>query len=144
MAMQYYIPQTVFPVRVPAREYAGLVARIPKGSVSTSKEIDAFLAHRHGAECVEYDGLLPKFFDPTTWAVSVLPEEGMEPIPFYRVLSERGYVQETRSYSKEMSVERLRSEGHEVVQSGRGYRVEGYREKLCDLRGAFEVEGAVE
>lgn len=40
--------------------------------------------------------------------------------------------------------ERLRSEGHEVVQSGRGYRVEGYREKLCDLRGAFEVEGAVE
>ena len=105
MAMQYYIPQTVFPVHVPAREYAGLVARIPKGSVSTSKEIDAFLAHRHGAECVEYDGLLPKFFDPTTWAVSVLPEEGMEPISFYRVLSERGYVQETRSYSKEMAVE---------------------------------------
>ena len=144
MATQYYIPQTVFPVHVPAREYAGLVAQIPAGSLTTSKIVEQFLCHRHGAERVEYDGLLPKFFDPATGIVALLPTEDTEPIPFYRVLSERGYVQETRSYSKEMAVERLRSEGHEVVQSGRGYRVEGYREKLCDLRGAFEVEGAVE
>ena len=140
----YFIPQTVFPVRVPAREYAELVARIPAGYVTTSKEIEMFLAHRHSAERVEYDGPLPKFYDPATGAVSLFPEEGMDPIPFYRVLSERGFVQETRSYSKEMAVEMLRAEGHEVVASGKGYRVEGYRGKLYDLRGAFEVDGVVE
>ena len=144
MATHYYIPQTVFPVRIPASEYAELVSQIPAGSVSTTKEIEMFLAHRHNAERVEYDGPLPKFFNPATGVVSVFPAEGAEPIPFYRVLSERGYVQETRSYSKEMAVEMLRQEGHEVVQSGKGYRVDGYREKLYDLRGAFEVEGKVE
>lgn len=140
----YYIPQTIFPVRIPASEYAELVSKIPAGSVSTSKEIEMFLAHRHNAERVEYDGPLPKFFDSTTNKVSVLPEEGMAPIPFYRVLSERGFVQETRSYSKEMAVEMLRQEGHEVVPSGKGDRVAEYREKLYDLRGAFEVDGVVE
>ncbi len=139
----YYIPQTIFPVRIPASEYAELVARIPAGYVTTSKEIEMFLAHRHSAEAVEYDGPLPKFYHPTTNKVSVLPEEGMEPIPFYRVLSERGFVCETRSYSKEMAVELLQAEGHEVVPSGKGYRVEGYKARLYDLRGAFEVDGGV-
>ena len=63
MATHYYIPQTVFPVPIPAREYAELVARIPAGYVTTSKEIEMFLAHRHSAERVEYDGPLPKFYD---------------------------------------------------------------------------------
>ncbi len=140
----YFIPQTVFPVRVPAREYAELVARIPAGYVTTSKEFEMFLAHRHSAEAVEYDGPLPKFVNPNTGDVSVLPEEGMDPIPFYRVLSERGYVQETRSYSKEMAITLLQAEGHEVVPSGKGYRVAGYKARLYDLRGAFEVDGVVE
>ena len=140
---QYYIPQTVFPTHVPAVEYAALVAQIPEGSISTSKEIEQFLCHRHGAEAVEYDGPLPKFYDPSTREISFLPEEGTEPIPFYRVLSERGFVRETRSYSKEMAVEMLRQEGHEVVPSGKGYRVEGYKERLFDLRGGMAVEGTV-
>ena len=142
--MQYYIPQRVFPTHIPAREYAELVVRSPEGSVSTSKEIEQFLAHRYRAERVEYDGLLPKFYDPTTNKVSLLPEEGSEMIPFYRVLSERGFVQETRSYSKELAVELLRQEGHEMVPCGKGYRVEGYRAKLFDLRGGLVVEGTVE
>ena len=140
----YFIPQTVFPVRVPAREYAELVARIPAGYVTTSKEIEMFLAHRHGAERVEYDGPLPKFYDPTTNKVSVLPEEGTEPVPFYRVLSERGFVQETRSYSREMAMTLLQAEGHEVVPCGKGYRIAEYKARLYDLRGAFEVDGVVE
>ncbi len=144
MATHYYIPQPVFSVRVPASEYAELVARIPEGYVTTSKEIEMFLAHLYSAEAVEYDGPLPKFVNPNTGDVSVLPEEGMEPIPFFRVLSERGYVQETRSYSKETAVEMLEAEGHEVVPCGKGYRIEGYRAKLYDLRGAFEVQGKVE
>ena len=144
MTAQVYFPQTVFPVRVSAREYAELVAQIPKGALSTSKEIEQVLARRHGVERVEYDGLLPKFFDPATGKVSVLPEEGMEAIPFYRVLSERGFVRETRSFSKETAVEMLRAEGHVVVPSGKGYRVEGYCKKLFDLRGGFEVDGTVE
>ncbi len=141
---QIYFPQTVFPAIVPAREYAELVVQIPAGSLTTSKEIEQFLCHRHGAERAEYDGPLPKFYDPATGTVSLLPAEGVEPIPFYRVLSERGFVQETRSYSKELAVELLRQEGHEVVPCGKGYRVEGYRAKLYDLRGAFEVDGVVE
>ena len=144
MATHYYIPQTIFPVRIPASEYAELVARIPVGSITTSKEIEMFLAHRHGAERVENDGPLPKFFNPANGAVSLLPTDGAEPIPFYRVLSERGYVQDTRSYSRETAVEMLRAEGHDVVQSGKGYRVEGYKARLYDLRGAFEVDGVVE
>ena len=141
---QFYFPQTVFPLHIPAVEYAELVAQIPTGFVSTTKEIDAFLAHRHGAEQVEYDGPLPRFYDPETGAVSVLPSEGTEAIPFYRVLSERGFVRETRSFSKETAVEMLRAEGHEVIPCGKGHRVEGYREKLFDLRGGFEIEGTVE
>ena len=141
---QFYFPQTVFPVHISAAEYAQLVAQIPTGFVSTTKEIDVFLAHRHGAEAVEYDGLLPMFFDPETGEVSVLPAEGAEPIPFYRVLSERGFVCETRFCSKETAVEMLRAEGHEVVPCGKGYRVEGYKEKLFDLRGGLVIEGIVE
>ena len=60
----YYIPQTVFPVRIPAREYAELVSQISAGSITTSKEIEMFLAHRHNAEAVEFDGPLPKFLQP--------------------------------------------------------------------------------
>ncbi len=142
--MQYYIPQRVFPTHIPATEYAELVAQIPAGALTTSKIVEQFLAHRHGAERVEYDGLLPKFYDPSTGKVSLLPEEGSEMIPFYRVLSERGFVQETRSYSKELAVEMLQGEGHEVVPCGKGYRVEGYRAKLFDLRGGLVVEGTVE
>ena len=141
---QYYFPQTIFPVRISAREYATLVAQIPEGSVLTSKTVEQFLCHRHGVEKIELDGPLPKFYDPATRVVSVFPAEGMKPIPFYRVLSERGFVQETRSYSRETAVEMLRQEGHEVVQSGKGFRVEGYKSRLYDLRGAFEVEGKVE
>lgn len=144
MATHYYIPQRVFPVPIPAREYAELVAQIPAGHVTTTKEIEMFFAHRYNTQRVEYDGPLPKFVNPNTGDVSVLPEEGMEPIPFFRVLSERGYVQETRSYSRETAVEMLRAEGHDVVQSGKGYRVEGYKARLYDLRGAFEVDGVVE
>ncbi len=144
MATHYYIPQTIFPVRIPASEYAELVSQIPAGYVTTSKEIEMFLAHRHGAEAVEYDGPLPKFYDTATGAVSLFPEEGMEPISFYRVLSERGFVCETRSYSKEMAVEMLRAERHDVVPSGKGYRVAEYREKLYDLRGGLVVDGTVE
>ncbi len=144
MATHYYIPQTIFPVRIPASEYAELVSQIPAGYVSTSKEIEMFLAHRHSAERVEYDGPLPKFYDPATGAVSVFPAEGSNAIPFYRVLSERGYVQETRSYSREMAITLLQAEGHEVLPSGKGYRVAEYKARLYDLRGAFEVEGVVE
>lgn len=143
MSTHFYFPQTVFPTRIPAVEYAELVVQIPEGSLSTSKEIDTFLAHRHGTEAVEYDGPLPKFYDPSTGEISFLPEEGTEPIPFYRVLSERGFVRETLSYSKEMAVEMLRQEGHEVIPSGKGYRVEGYKERLSDLRGGMAVEGTV-
>jgi len=122
-----------------------LVAQIPEGALSTSKEIEQFIARRHGAERVEYDGPLPMFYNSETGQVSVLPEEGMDAIPFYRVLSERGFVRETRSFSKETAVEMLRAEGHEVVEAGKGkYRVEGYRKKLFDLRGGFEVDGTVE
>ncbi|MBQ6480141.1 MAG: hypothetical protein IJI45_03390 [Anaerolineaceae bacterium] len=141
---QIYFPQTVFPAIVPASEYAELVVQIPAGYVTTSKEIEQILAHRNDAERVEYDGLLPKFFNPATGKVSLLREEGAEQISFYRVLSERGFVQETRSYSKELAVEMLRQEGHEVLPSGKGYWVEGYRAKLFDLRGALEVNGVVE
>ena len=144
MATHYYIPQTIFPVRIPASEYAELVSQIPAGYVTTSKEIEMFLAHRHGAERVEYDGPLPKFVNPNTGDVSLLPAEGSNPIPFYRVLSERGYVQETRSYSREMAMTLLQAEGHEVVPCGKGYRVAGYKARLYDLRGAFEVDGVVE
>ena len=77
----YYIPQTIFPVRIPASEYAELVSQIPAGYVTTSKEIEMFLAHRPSAEAVEYDGPLPKFVNPNTGDVSVLPEEGMEQSP---------------------------------------------------------------
>ena len=45
MATHYYIPQTIFPVRIPASEYAELVSQIPAGYVTTSKEIEMFLAH---------------------------------------------------------------------------------------------------
>lgn len=145
MTTQVYFPQTVFPVRVQATEYAELVLQIPEGSLSTTKEIDSFLARCHNADAVEYDGPLPKFFDPATGIVALLPTEDTEPIPFYRVLSERGFVRETRSFSKETAVEMLRAEGHEVVEAGKGkYRVEGYREKLFDLRGGVVVEGVVE
>lgn len=67
----------------------------------------------------------------------------MEPIPFYRVLSERGFVMKTRSYSLEMAIELLLTEGYDVVQIGKGYRVTGYREKLYDLRSGMMAEGIV-
>ncbi len=148
----YYIPQTVFPVRVPASAYAELVARVSAGYVTTTKEIEKLLCHQYGAEAIELDGPTPRFVNRETGQVCLFPAEVPSPtdgnefdmLPFHRVLSERGYVQDTRFISREYAMKMLASEGHEIQRVGKGYRVEGYKDRLYDFRSDLMlVEGTV-
>ena len=141
----YYIPQTIFPVRVPASAYAELVSRIPAGYVTTTKEVDKILCHRYGGEAIELDGPTPKFINRETREISLFPtEEDFEAIPFYRVLSERGYIPNTRFMGREFAIQKLAAEGHVIKPVGKGYRVEGYKDRLYDFRSDLMfVEGTV-
>ncbi len=141
----YYIPQTVFPVRVPASAYAELVSRIPAGYVTTTTVIEKILCHQYGAEAIELDGPTPRFVNPDTREISLFPaSDEFDMLPFHRVLSERGFVPDTHFMGREFAIQKLASEGHEIQRVGKGYRVEGYKDRLYDFRSDLMfVEGTV-
>ena len=138
------IERTVFPVRISAMEYAELVAQIPEGYLSTTKLLEKKLCLKYGAQAVEFEGPTPHFIDEDTGKVSLFPPERYDLIPYHRVLSERGYVQDTIMASRDLAVMKLREEGHMIAAVGKSYRIPNYKEKLYDFRSKMLfVEGKV-
>ena len=110
---------------VPAFERAQLVCMIPEGRIATTEAIDAFFKRRYNCDSVRYAPPTPIFAKREKGHLVPImipqPGEEVETIPQWRVVSLRGFVDFIQG-------EKLKSEGVEVVESGRGYRVPAYKE----------------
>jgi len=121
----YVFHPTAVTKEVPAFEHAQLVCMIPEGLVATTDAIDAFFKRRYNCDSVRYAPPTPIFAKRIKGQLVPImipqPGEEVETIPQWRVVSQRGFVDEIQGM-------KLREEGVEVVESGRGYRVPAYKE----------------
>ena len=121
----YFFPATAITKEVPAFERAQLVCMIPEGRVATTEAIDAFFKRRYNCDSVRYAPPTPIFARRLKGQLVPImippPGEEVETIPQWRVVSQRGFVDEIQGM-------KLQGEGVEVVESGRGYRVPAYKE----------------
>jgi len=127
---------------VPSFERAALICMIPEGRVATSNAIDAFFKRHYNCDSVRYAPPTPLFAKRVNGCLVpvMIPEPGVEikSIPNWRVVSQRGFVDL-------LSIDRLRKEGVEVIESGRGWRVPAYKEiGICFDRMLTEVKDAPE
>ena len=121
----YFFPASLVTKEVPAFERAQLICMIPEGRVATETEIRAFFHRRYNCDEVQFAPPTPIFAKRLKGQLVpiMIPQPGqeVEKIPNWRVVSQRGFVDF-------LSAEKLREEGVEVVESGRGYRVPAYKE----------------
>lgn len=108
--------------------YVTIIDAIPAGWLTTEDAILDFIGDVYGEQNVSIDSTLTKTMEEY--------QKGIEH-PYWRIVSKRGLVQEWRfSYSLEQRRELLEKEGHILTmsRSGVSYKVEGYKDKLFDLR----------
>jgi hypothetical protein len=122
--------QGTFVIPAP-REVDELMRRVPKGKLITIDELRKTLARRHRATMA---------CPLTTWifawiaahAAAEAEAEGAKRItPFWRTLKAKGEVNTKYPGGIEVSADRLRAEGHTVLQKGKRYFVENFTGRLA-------------
>ena len=117
----------------PPLEYDSIMKRIPYGKVITLSEIRAYLAKVNNAD----------FTEPTTAGIFVLiaawasHQRQEEKTPYWRTLKTGGELNEKYPGGIELQREKLESEGHTVMRTGRNklrYFVKDYEKALFELR----------
>jgi len=109
--------------------YNNIMAKIPKGKLTTITDIRAYLAQKAKADftCPLTAGIF------TNIAANASAERNQDQIPYWRTLKKDGELNE--KYPGDISAQKtlLESEGHQVIQKGKRYFVENYITKLADL-----------
>ncbi|MBQ3814938.1 MAG: type II toxin-antitoxin system RelB/DinJ family antitoxin [Clostridia bacterium] len=104
-------------------DFVSLICSVPAGSLTRWTDMEACLTERAGTEVVRPVRV--------NW-----PEANAagEPVPYWRVVTERGAVRGDAFITKEAQEEKLKKEGHAFIPAGHGIfsgiKVEGYRKKL--------------
>ena len=108
--------------------YNGVMVIIPKGKLTTTEDIRAFLAKEAGVDvtCWMTAGIF-------TNIVANAAVERDDNLPWWRTLKKGGELNEKYPGGIEAQKQLLESEGHKVIQKGKRYFVENYSEKLVDL-----------
>ena len=109
-----YVPETVF---------CELVKQIPAGRLIRHSDIEKYLMKIYQAERIEFTGYI---FEYPNWL----------DLPYWRIVSERGFLQDTSLCSRERQEKKLIEEGLTVVHCGkdnRSLKVENYKELLFNL-----------
>lgn len=109
---------------VPASMYVQLICKVPEGSITSMEDINAFLSKLYNRNVGYPERPLPRLSADDT------------PIPYWRLVSERGVLGGGRAGSKEMQKEKLTKEGLSVVQRGTvegSYKVENYKEYMFNF-----------
>ena len=117
---------------IPMNEYVDLLCRIPKGRIIRDDDILAHLAKEHCVDRVEID--YHPLFDNPLW----------EGIPYWRVVSTRGMLQDIRHRcTKEQQKKLLEQEGLVIVPCGaynKSLKVENYKDFLFDFDTITKME----
>ena len=108
---------------LPYAEYLDLLKRVPAGKITRRIDIENYLMAKCHAERIEWTGLVTEY------------PQWME-LPFWREVSDRGFLQEHMFCSKERQEEKLTSEGLKIVPCGaygKSHKVENYQQYLFDF-----------
>lgn len=122
-----YIPAK--PVkRISRREYFDAICKVPQGHITSDEDIRSYLAKKHKVTTVE--------FNEDCYA----GEYAMD-IPFWRIVTTRGFLTETLFCSKEFQQIKLENEGLEIVPCGahnRSLAVKDYIRYLYNFNSVCE------
>jgi len=110
-----------------------LMRRVPRGRLTTIDELRKALARRHAATiaCPITTGIF-------AWIAAHAAEEaaaagGKNTTPYWRTLKSKGEVNPKYPGGIAASKRRLTAEGHDVVQKGKRFFVEGFQDRLAPL-----------
>ena len=110
-----------------------LMRRVPKGKLVTINELRTALARKHGADigCPITTGIF-------AWIAAHAAEEdaaaGKSRVtPYWRTLKTGGQLNEKYPGGVPTLIDKLRREGHQVVQKGKRYLVVDYEKALAKL-----------
>ena len=108
--------------------YNNVMIKIPKGKLTTTEDIRAYLAKKAGADvtCWMTAGIF------TNIVANAAVERG-DDLPWWRTLKKGGELNEKYPGGIDAQKQLLESEGHKVIQKGKRFFVENYAEKLFKL-----------
>jgi alkylated DNA nucleotide flippase Atl1 len=112
-----------------------LMARVPKGKLTTIDELRKTLAHRHAATiaCPITTGI---FAWIAAHAAAESHAEGHNNItPYWRTLKSKGELNPKYPGGIAVLKRKLAGEGHAVMQKGKRFFVKDFQERLAVLNG---------
>lgn len=118
----------------PPLEYDEVMKRIPEGKLITSDEIKFYLARKYNADftCQLTAGI---FINIVANASQERENLGSKDItPYWRTLKKSGELNEKYPGGIDQQKMLLEMEGHKVLQKGKRYFVEDYRNALYQLQ----------
>jgi alkylated DNA nucleotide flippase Atl1 len=111
-----------------------LMRQVPRGRVTTIDELRKVLARRHGATiaCPLTTGI---FSWIAARAAAEAESEGkMKTTPFWRTLKSNGELNPKYPGGTAGLAQRLSGEGHKILQKGKRFFVEGFKDHLATFK----------
>lgn len=114
----------------PPLAYDEIMKKVPKGKVITSDYIRSYLAKKHGADntCPLTAGIFINI------AAKASIERGVDETPYWRTLKKDGELNEKYPEGIDGHKFHLEMEGHTVIQKGKRYFVEDYKDSFFELK----------
>lgn len=118
----------------PALYYDEIMKKIPEGMLITSDKLRAYLAEKNSADftCPLTAGI---FINVAAHASA--ERAGTDETPYWRTLRKDGELNEKYPGGMDRQKILLELEGHKIIQKGKRYFVENYKEKLFDIKAAL-------
>lgn len=115
-------------------EYDEIMKMIPEKMLITIDEIKAHLAKKHNVDFT--DGMATGIFINLAANASKERESlgSTDITPYWRTLKAKGELNEKYPGGIEGHKSLLEAEGHTVIQKGKRFFVEGYKDKLIELK----------
>ena len=108
---------------IPYTEYMELLYKIPTDKITRRIDIETYLKEKYNAERIEFSGSIT---DYPNWLYA----------PFWKEVSERGFLQESSVCSRDRQEIKLKEEGFHIVPcgaKGQSLKVESYKDHLFNF-----------
>jgi hypothetical protein len=114
----------------PPLAYDEIMKRVPAGKIITSDRIRSYLAKKHNAD---YTCQLTAGIFINIAAHASVERAGTDPTPYHRTLKKDGELNEKYPEGCDGQKAMLESEGHTVIQKGKRYFVQDYKNSIWDI-----------
>ena len=113
----------------PPLSYDAVMKQVPYGKLVTSDTVRNYLAKKHGADftCPLTAGIFINI------AAGAAAERKTDETPYWRTLKKDGELNEKYPGGTDAQKLHLEMEGHTVIQKGKRWFAEDYKEKLFEL-----------